>query len=86
MSEEIKDKNEKFARHQLIEELFYDLYENRRRIYWMNFLRGLFFGLGTLVGGTLIVAIAIWALSQFTNIFPSTSDYIKNITESFQKI
>jgi len=86
MVEEVKDNNEKFARHQLIEELFYDLYDNRRRIYWINFIRGLFFGLGTLVGGSLIVGIAIWALSQFTNIFPSTSDYLNKVTESIQKL
>jgi len=85
MVKSIKDKNEQAARHQLIEELFYDFHSSRRQVYWTNFVRGIFFGLGTLIGGTIIVAIAVWVLSQFTNIFPSTGDYIKTITNTIQK-
>jgi len=83
--ESIKGKNEQTARRQLIEELFYDFHTSRRQVYWINFIRGIFFGLGTLIGGTIIVAITVWILSQFTNIFPSTGDYIETITNSIQK-
>lgn len=81
----IKDNNEQSARHQLIEELFNDFYSGRHRIYWMNFIRGIFFGLGSVVGGTIIVAVIVWSLSQFTNIFPDASDYINQITNSIQR-
>lgn len=80
----IKDNNERLARHQLIEELFYDFYSSRHKIYWMNFIRGISFGLGSVIGGTIMVAILVWFLSQFTNIFPATGNYINQITESIQ--
>ncbi len=81
----IKDDNERSARHQLIEELFNDFYSSRRRIYWMNFIRGVFFGLGSIIGGTIVVAIIVWFLSQFTNIFPETGAYVNQITNSIQQ-
>ena len=81
----IKNKNEQVARHQLIEELFYDFHKNRRQVYWTNFVRGIFFGLGTLLGGTIIVTIIIWSLGQFTGIFPETKDYVNQITNSIQQ-
>lgn len=76
-----KDNNELGARKQLIEELFNDFYSSRRKIYFMNFFRGVFFGFGVLVGGTILVAIIIWVLNQFTSIFPAIGDFIDGFTE-----
>jgi len=56
------------ARRALLEELFNDFYRDRHNIYKMNFVRGIFFGLGTALGGTVVVALVIWALSFFVNI------------------
>ncbi len=81
----IKDDNERSARHQLIEELFNDFYSSRRRIYWMNFIRGISFGFGSVIGGTIVVAVIVWFLSQFTNIFPETGTYVNQITNSIQQ-
>ena len=75
----IKNSSELGARKQLIEELFYDFNRNRFQIYWMNFTRGIFFGLGTLIGGTVVVAFLIWILSQVAGWFPPIGDYIKQI-------
>lgn len=63
-------KREGDARKALIEELFYDFYQNRRQVYWMNFVRGVFFGFGSLLGGTIVVAIVVWILSQIVGLFP----------------
>ncbi len=56
------------ARRTVIEELFNDLYDDRRNIYVMNFFRGVFFGFGSVIGGTVVVALVVWVLSFFVNI------------------
>jgi len=78
VSKSINSYTERRARHQLLEELFYDFHTNRYHVYWMNFLRGLCFGFGTLLGGTVLVAILIWFLGQFDSL-PYIGEYIRNI-------
>lgn len=56
------------ARRALLEELFNDLYNDRRNIYVMNFIRGIFFGFGTFLGGTIVVAIVVALLSLFVQL------------------
>ena len=56
------------SRRALLEELFNDFYDDRRHIYRMNFIRGIFFGLGSVLGGTVVVALAVWILSLFVQI------------------
>lgn len=83
----IKDGNERSARHQLIEELFQDFNRNRRQVYSMNFFRGVFFGFGTVLGGTVVVAIIIWVLGQSVGLLPPIiGDYIHQIINAMQRI
>ena len=56
------------ARRTIIEEMFNDFYDDRRNIYRMNFFRGIFFGLGSVIGGTVVVAIVVWILSFFVQL------------------
>lgn len=56
------------ARRALLEEIFNDFYDDRRNIYKMNFFRGIFFGLGSVLGGTVVVALIVWMLSLFVQI------------------
>ena len=56
------------ARRSLLEELFNDIYDDRTRIYRMNFLRGIFFGFGSVLGATVVVALVVWTLSFFVDI------------------
>ncbi len=53
----------KAAPRTMLEELFEDYYKNRHRLYVMNLIRGVFFGFGTVVGGTIVVALVLWVLS-----------------------
>lgn len=77
--EQIKRNNERDARVSLIEDLFYDFHRNRHQVYWMNFVRGIFFGLGSVIGGTIVLALIIWLFSQIITLFPFHDDVINTI-------
>jgi hypothetical protein len=82
----IKRDNERGARQSLIEELFYDFHRSRWQVYWMNFARGVFFGFGTVLGGTVVVTLIIWILGQFVGYLPDfIGHYINQIIEAMQR-
>jgi len=85
ISETIKNNNEHGARHALIEDLFYDFHRCRRQVYWMNFTRGIFFGFGTILGGTVVVALMVWFLGQFVG-FPYVGEYIRHIIDAMKHV
>ena len=74
---------ERPARRQLLEELFYDFDHSRSQIYWTNFVRGIFFGLGSVLGGTVIVALIVWLLGQLVG-FPVVGEYIRHTVTVIQ--
>jgi hypothetical protein len=76
------DRKEGDARKALLEELFYDFHQNRRQVYWMNFVRGIFFGFGSLLGGTIVVATVVWVLGQVTGFFPPLQDAVDTLSTS----
>lgn len=79
------DHKEGDARKALLEELFYDFHQNRRQVYWMNFVRGIFFGFGSLLGGTIVVAIVVWVLGQVTGFFPPLQDAVDSLSTSVNR-
>ena len=81
----VKESAERSARRKLLEELFYDFYRSRGQVYWINFVRGLFLGFGTIVGGTVIVTLLIWLLGMFAGWFPGIGDYIFELIKAIQK-
>ena len=83
-AEKIKKNNEAGARKALLEELFYDFNRSRGQIYTTNFFRGVFFGVGSVVGGTIVVAIAIWLLSLLTDVPGGIGDFIQYIVDTVQ--
>lgn len=70
MSEE---KRKKSAKQVLIENreevakalelLFAAGYVDRKRLYFENFIRGIFFSMGTIIGATLVLGALLWILS-----------------------
>lgn len=59
-------------------------YASHWRIFKINFMRGVFFGLGSLIGGTIVVALIIWTLSLFTEI-PVIGDVFETIQDSVKE-
>lgn len=73
----VGDSQAKGAMAAVLEELFQDMYQHRWQIYRMNFIRGLLFGFGGVIGGTIVVALVLWVLSWFDQL-----PFISNITEA----
>lgn len=64
-----------------LERMFEGGYLNHWRVYRINFVRGIFFGLGTFLGGTVMVAILIWLMSFFDTL-PVIDGFVETIRES----
>lgn len=73
--------NETGARRAILEDLFYDFHSSRKQVYSMNFIRGMFFGFGSVIGGTLVVALIVWILSLLADIPGGTGDFIQYVVD-----
>lgn len=56
---------------------------SKKSLYINNFLRGVFFGAGSLLGATIVIAMVIWILSLFDAI-PFIGPLIENTTETIK--
>lgn len=82
--QKMKNDQEKAARKQLLEDLFYDLGRNKAEIYKLNFFRGIFFGLGSVLGGTIVVAIVVYILAIVAQHFPPLQDTLNGINQTIE--
>jgi hypothetical protein len=85
----VKTDNENGARKGILEDLFYDFHRSRRQVYAMNFTRGIFFGVGSVLGGTIVIALIVWLLNLLVDIPGGIGDfiqYIVNIVNQHPKI
>lgn len=77
-------KNENEAKRVVLEELFNDIYHDRKRVYKMNFFRGILFGAGSAIGGTIILALIVWLLSLFVHA-PFVGELFENAQQSIEQ-
>lgn len=63
-----------------LEDVYLIGYANPKRFLWFSFLRGIVYGLGIFIGGTIIVALVFWFLGQFDEA-PIIGPVIKQIVE-----
>jgi len=68
----------------ILEELFQDFNRNRFQVYKMNFIRGIFFGLGSVLGGTVVITLIIWLLSLFADIPGGIGHFISDVVSSVE--
>lgn len=78
---QVKDNNERGARESVLEDLFNDFNRSRFTIYKFNFFRGIFFGLGSVLGGTVVLALLIWILNLTGHLIPGVADFINRIVD-----
>lgn len=77
-------KKERDSKRVVLEEVFNDMYDERGRIYKLNFVRGLLFGAGSALGGTVVIALIVWVLSLFVNA-PLIGDLFKNAQQTIDQ-
>lgn len=82
--QKVKEDNERGSRQALIEELFHDFHRSRVQVYQLNFIRGIFFGLGSVLGGTVLIALIVWLLS-FAVDWPWVGDVVEQLQGSLQE-
>lgn len=50
----------------------------------LSFIRGIAYGLGAALGGTIVLGILVWTLSQF-NQLPLIGPLVKNVNSAIQQ-
>jgi hypothetical protein len=74
---------EKFTKkhEEHVQKLYQESYKDRKRIYHVSFFRGIFFGLGSVIGGTIIIAIVIWLFSFLVDL-PGIGNFFRELIET----
>lgn len=85
VDKKVNKKAEDDARKAVLEDLFYDFNKSSAQVYKMNFLRGIFFGVGTFLGGTIVIAIGLGLLSLLTDIPGGFGDFVQYIVDMVKK-
>lgn len=81
--QKLKDDQAQASARGFLEDLFEDYYAQRFKVYKMNFVRGIVFGFGSVIGGTLMIAALLWLLSFF-NELPFIGHFTQTIQHSIQ--
>ncbi len=84
LKRQVKEGNERGAREAVLEDLFNDFNRNRFTVYKFNFFRGIFFGLGSVLGGTVVLAILIWLLNMTGHLIPGVADFVDQVVQVMQ--
>ena len=66
---------------QALEYLLAAGYVNKKRLYLENFLRGIFFSVGSILGATIVVGLLLWLLSLFSSL-PFIGDIVRNAQQA----
>lgn len=84
LKRKVRDGNERGAREAVLEELFNDFNRNRFTIYKFNFFRGIFFGLGSVLGATVVLAFLVWLLNLTGHLIPGVADFVNQVVDVMQ--
>lgn len=67
----------------LIEETYLANSSGSKRVLWFSFLRGLGYGLGIFLAGTVVIAIIIWILGLFDQV-PLIGPFVQHIVDNLK--
>lgn len=78
----IAEDSERGARKALLEEIFYDFSSSKANVYKMNFIRGIFFGFGSVIGGTILVVVTVFLLTSLVDLPGGIGEFIQSIIDA----
>lgn len=81
LTQKVTVDSESGARRAILEDLFYDFNRSKTQVFVMNFFRGIFFGVGSVLGATVVIAILVSVLSLLGDIPGVFGDFIRYIVE-----
>jgi hypothetical protein len=67
-----------------LEVLFASGYVDRKKLYIENFIRGIVFSAGTIIGATVLIGLLLWILSLFDQV-PLIGPVLDNTRETIQQ-
>lgn len=82
VTDKVKADNERGARQSVLEDLFVDFNRSKTQVYWMNFFRGIFFGVGSVLGGALIIALSAIILGMFVDLPGGVGDFVQRVLDA----
>jgi hypothetical protein len=85
LKKRVRDDSEKGAREALLEELFNDFNRNRFTVYKFNFVRGIFFGFGSVLGATVVVALVVGLLTWTGQLIPGVAGFVDAVVDVMQR-
>jgi Domain of unknown function (DUF5665) len=80
--DEVEQNYEQIAK--ALEILFATEYIDQKKLYLYNFLRGIAFSVGGIIGATVVITILIWLLSLFDKV-PILGPVIEETRQSIQQ-
>ena len=81
----VSNDNEKGARIAVLEDLFNDFNRNRYTVYKFNFVRGIFFGFGSVLGATVLVTLVVWMLNTTGQLIPGVAGFVDGVVDVMQQ-
>lgn len=69
------------AQRRFTDKLLLEAYGRKQKLLKLSFWQGIMFGLGSAIGGTLVLALLIWLLARVVDWFPILGDLINKIIE-----
>ena len=83
MGKEMSDKDyEKIGR--MLEEIVASGSTNQKRLIWTNFVKGIAYGVGIFLAGTLVIAVVIWVLNLFDHV-PLIGPFVEKIINNLHR-
>ena len=64
--------------HKMNNHRFIRMHNSLPKLIWFNFMRGLAFGLGSVIGATVLVSVVVYFLSQI-NFIPIIGDWATEV-------
>lgn len=85
IAKKIKTDNENGARKAIIEDLFFDFHRSKKEVFFMNFQRGIFFGVGSVIGGAVIIAVSAIILGNFVDLPGGIGDFVQRVLDAMSR-